>query len=333
MTRCQIGIGLQGNQTSDTYRSIAKLAESLGIEYISMFGDLMYQPPIPALVEMAHATETAILGPACLNPFSIAPHEIAGQIAYLDAASQGRCYLGLARGTWLQGVGVAQERTVLTLRESIEVIQRLLTGDRSGWEGKIFRLAEGIGFEFPFKPRRVPILIGTWGQQTAQLAGEVADEVKIGGTANPLMIPVMRSYIAEGAQRVGRSDAEVGVVVGAVAVVAEDHEAARRRARSEVAMYLAVVANLDPTISLDPELIETVRKHVEIGDNERAGSCIPDDVLDLFAFAGTPEHVAGQIQALIDAGASRVELGTPQGLNLHAGVELIGEQVLPLLRR
>ena len=41
---------------------------------------------------------------------------------------------------------------------------------------------------------------------------------------------------------------EVGIVVGAVTVVDEDGDAARERARREVAMYLEVVGGLDPTL-------------------------------------------------------------------------------------
>ncbi|GAA4334208.1 hypothetical protein GCM10023162_38100 [Klenkia terrae] len=60
---------------------------------------------------------------------------------------------------------------------------------------------------------------------------------------------------------------------------------------------------------------------------------MPDEVLDLFAFSGTPEQVAVQAQLLVDAGASRVEFGTPHGLTDDRGVELIGTRVLPLLHR
>ena len=333
MTITSIGVGLQGNLSPGQYKDIALTADELGIDYITMFGDLMFQPPIPPLVEMAGVTKSVILGPACLNPFATAPHEIAGQIAYLDLASKGRSYLGLARGTWLSGVGISQERAVLVLREALEVIRRLLAGDHTGWEGEIYRLAPGIGFEFTPQRSRIPTLIGTWGKQTAHLAGQVADEVKIGGTANPLMIPVMRAYLDEGACSVGRDPSEVGVVVGAVTVVDEDHEAARALARKEVAMYMAVVADLDSTIALDPDLVDQVRARVDAGDRAGAGVLIPDNVLDLFAFSGSPEHVAQQVQSLIDAGASRVELGTPQGINTGRGVRLIGERVLPLLRR
>jgi 5,10-methylenetetrahydromethanopterin reductase len=56
-------------------------------------------------------------------------------------------------------------------------------------------------------------------------------------------------------------------------------------------------------------------------------------VLDLFAFSGTPEQVAAQAQALIDAGVSRVEFGTPHGLTDASGVDLLGSEVLPALHR
>ena len=85
-------------------------------------------------------------------------------------------------------------------------------------------------------------------------------------------------------------------------------------------MYLDVVAELDPTFSLDPDTLE--------GDPAR----IPDEVLDRFAFAGTPEQVAAQAEAVFDAGAGRIDFGTPHGVPEQRGVELLCEQVLPLLR-
>jgi hypothetical protein len=43
--------------------------------------------------------------------------------------------------------------------------------------------------------------------------------------------------------------------------------------------------------------------------------------------------VAAQVVGLWEAGADRVELGTPQGRTTRDGVRLICERVLPLLRR
>jgi 5,10-methylenetetrahydromethanopterin reductase len=42
--------------------------------------------------------------------------------------------------------------------------------------------------------------------------------------------------------------------------------------------------------------------------------------------------VAELAQRVLDAGADRVELGTPHGLSDEGGVELLGTAVLPALR-
>ena len=98
-------------------------------------------------------------------------------------------------------------------------------------------------------------------------------------------------------------------------------------------MYIAVVADLDPTVEVDPEMLEAVRTLVAEGRDAEAGNLIPDDTLDLFAFSGDPEHVAHQAQLLIDTGAGRVEFGTPHGRTPEIGIALLGEEVLPRLKR
>jgi 5,10-methylenetetrahydromethanopterin reductase len=179
----------------------------------------------------------------------------------------------------------------------------------------------------------VPLLLGVWGPRASAVAGEIANEVKIGGSANPALISMMRERIAPGEVKAGREPGTVRVTLGAVTVVDEDGEKARAKARTEVAMYLAVVAELDPTVELRPGLLEEVQERVAAGDHSAAGALIPDDLLDLFAFAGSPEQVAAQAQRLIDAGADRIEFGTPHGLEDDTGVELIGGRVVPLLDR
>jgi 5,10-methylenetetrahydromethanopterin reductase len=271
---------------------------------------------------MAQATERVRLGPAALNPFTLHPVEIAGQIAALDAVSAGRAYLGLVRGSWLDTIGIEPQRPVTALREAVEVIQRLLVGDASGFAGERFVLARGARLRYEPVRREVPIMIGTWGVRVAAYAGEVARELKIGGTANPDLVPVMRSRIGNDAVR---------IVVGGVTVVDEDAAAARRLAREEAALYLPVVAGRDPTLAVPTGLAEDVRRLVDAGAREAAGRLIPDDVLEKLAFAGTPEQVARQAAELFEAGAGRIEFGTPHGLTPRRGVELLAGRVLPEL--
>lgn len=332
MTAAQFSIAFQTDKRPGEYAALAARAEEHGFDGVSVFADLLYQPPLPALLEMAAATRRIRLGAACFNPYTLHPYEIAGQIAALDAWSGGRAYLGLARGTWLGAIGVAQPRPLARLRSAVRVIGSLLAGESGPVEDEIFPLAAGTVLRYRLPTARIPLLIGTWGARTAAFAGECAQEVKVGGSANPAMVAVMRERIAAGAVPAGRSADDVRLVFGAVTVVDEDGPAARALARREVAMYLAVVAELDTSVPVPPDLIARVQQAVAAGDDAAAGALVPDDVLDRFAFSGTPEQVAGQALALVEAGAGRVEFGTPHGLSAATGVDLLGRRVLPLLR-
>lgn len=318
----EIGLGLQSDKRPGDYARLAVLAEEYGFDVLSVFGDLMFQPPIVPLLEMAAVTRRVRLGAACWNPYSTHPYEIAGQVAALDAASDGRAYLGLARGSWLGSVGIDQPRPVTTVTEAAGAVNALLAGE--SFDGEVFRIAPGARLRYPVRRSTVPLLIGTWGPRLAAAAGRIADEVKIGGTANPEMVRILRA-------RLGVED--VGIVVGAVTVVSLDARSARARARAEVAMYVDVVADFDPTFPIPADLRAAIRTRLAEDDPVAAGSLIPDDVLDRFAFSGTPEHVAEQAQRVLDAGAARIDFGTPHGLSDLEGVELLGRLVLPMLRR
>lgn len=325
----RFGLAFQSDKCIADYERLSAAAESFGFDVLSVFGDLWFQPPIVALQAMARATARIVLGPACLNPFVNHPVEIAAQIAALDAASGGRAYLGLARGAWLAEIGIDQQGAVEALGEALAVVEALLAGDDRGVPGRRFFLPAGARLHDGLARRRVPLLIGSWGRRLAGLAGGLADEVKLGGSANPAMVALLRGWIDAGGEARGR---HVGLVVGAVTVVDEDRAAARRRARREVAMYLDVVGALDATVEIPDELLETIRTCVAAGDTERAATVIPDELLTRFAFCGTPEDVAAQAAAVIEAGAERVEFGTPHGLTEDIGVALLGCRVLPALR-
>ncbi len=251
---------------------LVRRAEAAGFDVISVFHDLLFQPSIYPLLLIAGATERVRIGPAALNPSTLHPVELAGQAAALDLASGGRAYLGLVAGAWLDRLGLDERRPVQRMREAVEIVRRLHSGDRSGFTGELYELAPGAGLEYTPERTRIPLMIGTWKPRMAALAGETADEVKIGGCANPEMVLLMREWI-------GNDD--------------------------------DVVGRLDPTLEL------------------AAGDPVP---LDRFVIAGTPEEVAAHAQRLLDAGAGRVEFGTPQGLSTPGGVALLCDRVLPLLR-
>ncbi len=327
----ELSIAFQGDKSWEDYQRFGALAEAFGFDVVSVYADLGFQPAVAPLLAIARATIRVRLGPAALNPYLLHPVEIAGQIAALDAASGGRAYLGLARGAWLDALGVVDDRPLARLREAIAVIRRVLAREPGGYAGSFYRLPAEPLLQYQPPRSRVPLLIGTWGPRTLELAGELADEVKIGGSANPDLLPWARERLAVGERRAGRPLDSVGIAVGAVTVVDEDEMAARARARREAARYLPVVGPLDPTVTIDRPLLARMARLVA-ADDDAAAALVPDDLLDRFAFAGTPEQIARQAITLLQAGATRVEFGTPHGLTDAAGIRLLGERVLPAVR-
>jgi 5,10-methylenetetrahydromethanopterin reductase len=327
----EVGLGIQTDSDADGYRRLAHVAEEAGFDVLSVFNDLGYQPAFFALGHMAVVTERVRLGPACVNPYTQHPVEIASQMAALDAASGGRAYLGLARGAWLKAGGIEVVRPLTAISDAAEIVSRLLTGDASGFEGEVFSLPPGLTLHGA-PGRELPLLIGTWGERTAGLAGRIATEVKVGGSANPSMVGEMCRAIETGARSIGRDPADIGVVMGAVTVVDEDGDAARRRAATAAALYFPVVARLDPTLDVPDGLIAEVDAAVSSGDTAGAGALIPAGILDQFAFAGTAEEVTRQAIGIFEAGAKRVEFGGPFGLTTNSGLNLLATQVLPAFR-
>ena len=331
MTDNQISIAFQTNKPISAYGPLAKTVEDYGFDGVSVYNDLLYQPAWLPLLEIARYTSRVRLGAAAVNPFTCHPVNMAGHIALINEAAQGRAYLGLARGGWLDFLSLKPERPVTALREAFACVQHLLSGSKAPLPGDIFPLAGGETLRWSLDRPEVSFLLGSWGPKTIRACIQYISEVKIGGTANPDVVPQLQTVISEASTEMGRDPAEVGVVVGAVTVVDQDGKAAKSLARREAALYLSIIATLDHTLNIEPELLARINEASAQYDFERVGANISDNLLRRLAFAGTPDEVAQQAVDLFEAGAGRVEFGTPHGLSAEEGVRLLGEQVLPAL--
>ncbi len=327
----EISIALQTDKTAAEYVALAQLIDLYEFDVVSVYSDAPFHPSYAALLLMAPHLHSARIGAAAIPPARVHPIDIAAQTALLAQIAPGGVYVGLARGAWLEDHGIHEpDKPLQAIREAAEVVRYLLEGKSGGYPGEIYPLAPHVRAPYRLPDQPIPLLIGTWGRRLCALAGEIADEVKVGGSANPALIPVIRGYIREGERRAGRAGA-VGICLGAVTVIDEDRGQAREAARRAVALYLPVVAPLDPTVTVEPDLIARLKTHVEQGETAAAARLISDDLLDRFAFAGDAADIIRQTEALYAAGASRVEFGTPHGLPSERGIRLLGEQVLPAL--
>lgn len=333
MTR-EISIAFQTDKTPARYIALAKQVDQYDFDAVSVYCDAPYHPSFGPLLLMSPHIRRARVGPAAVSPARIPPIDIAADTALLAGVAGGGVYIGIARGAWLANHGLREHQPpIQAIREAVEIVRHLLSGGTGGYQGQVYQLAPHVHAPYPLPTSRIPIMIGSWGAKLCAIAGELADEVKVGGSANPDMIPVIQAYVAVGEAKAGRARGSVGVVMGAVTVVDEDRALARAAARRSVALYLPVVAPLDTTLQVDPALMVRIQAHVNNGDLDAAAALISDDLLERFAFAGSPDDIIRQAEGLFAAGASRVEFGTPHGLNPEHGIDLIGQYVIPALRK
>ncbi len=322
----QLSVAFQTDKQLSTYGSLAARAEAYGFDGVSVYNDMLYQPAWLPLLEIARHTKSVRIGPAAVNPFTSHPINIAGNLALIDAASNGRAYCGFARGAWLDFIGLDPPQPVSALREALICVRHLLRQDIEPLAGDHFPLQGGDSLRWEHIRPDIPFMLGSWGPKTIDACLPFVSEIKLGGTANP---DAARQLKASLKQR----NAAAKVVCGSVTVVDKDGRAARQKARREVALYLPVVAELDTTVVIEPQRLYGIREAMKHYDVDKAITYISDELLAKFALAGTPDDLSEQMLDLFAAGVDRIELGTPHGLSSESGLALLGEIVLPTVHR
>ncbi len=318
----QISIAFQTNKRISEYGRLAQIAESYNFRTVTVYNDMLYQPAWLPLLEIARHTSKVQLGPMAVNPFTCHPINIAGNMTLLDEMSNGRSFLGIARGAWLDFVGVQPKQPISALCDAIGCVHHLWQQNKAPFASKHFPIAGGDTLRWQIDRPDIPIVLGSWGEKTIRACLSGITAVKLGGTTNPDAAKWLRQIVGD----------PINIILGAVTVVAEDGDKARQLARREVALYLPVVAELDKSLQIEPDRLQKMKAAADHYDFELAASFVSDELLQKFAFAGTPDEIANQAQELFEAGVNQVEFGTPHGLTAVSGLKLLGEKVLPQLK-
>lgn len=200
------------------------------------------------LTELACRTQRIGLATGIVNVFSRSPALIAQTAASLDVISGGRFTLGL--GTSGHQViagwhGVPFERGITRMRETMEIVRRVLRREPLIHEGEVFKL--DMGLRMITHPLRdsIPIYLATLTPKGIELAAEAAD-----GWLPVFFSPahyesVIRPELEAGAARGGRSLDQLAVCVFQPIVVTGDRRAGRDMVRSHLALYIGGMGSRD----------------------------------------------------------------------------------------
>jgi 5,10-methylenetetrahydromethanopterin reductase len=285
---------------------LARLAEELGFDDFFLPDQTFHRDPFVLLSHCAEATTRIRLGLAVTNPYTRHPVQIARAAGLLAEISHGRFLLGLGAGNRprvLAGLGIEQTGVVERLREAVDVIRRLLAGESVSHASPSLELHDvALDFDPGFD---VPIVIATRGARVLALAGELTDGAMVEGMFTPPALDWALATLAEGAQRGGRTLADVETFAWQALVLGDDHDlAAQPRPRRWAALLIRTTRRpvLD-AIGVSPEAIESVAGELAHGDGaEPAGTGIPADDVAKLLLVGTPGQLSERVREVRDRG-------------------------------
>src|SRR6185503_9287560 len=121
-----------------------------------------FHPGACALAGAAAAvTDRIVIGLGVVNPYTRHPALVAMETAALAGLAPARVVLGLGSSNrkWIEAQMAIPFKTPLRgLRESVEIVRRLLAGQRVTYAGEVFSINDVV-LESP-PPAPVPILLG-----------------------------------------------------------------------------------------------------------------------------------------------------------------------------
>ena len=286
------------------------------------------------LARVAQATRRIEIGSCIFNPYTMNPGEIAAIAATLDELSGNRFNLGLAAGAadFLKWVGIPQPKPLTAMRETFDVVRRLLRGERAPIAGEFLAWTDEAYLRFK-PPRSTPIYLGAMGPKMLELAGELADG------ALPLLFPPEHYFAVKPLIEAGRAKrrADLGSPDVAACIwisLAEDRSAAERVLKEKIAYYGHALSPLIlGRLGLDrADFAPIERAMMAERDTDKAVGLVDARMLRI-GVVGEPKDVIARLEPLVAAGASHLSFGPPLGPIPLEAVRLLGQKVLPHFRK
>ena len=156
-----------------------RIAEDLGYEHVST-GEAWGPSALPLLTLIAANTSRITLGTSILNCFSRTPAALAQELAMLDQISGGRAVLGIgSSGAHVieHFHGVPFEKPLRRIRETVEIFDLLIAGEKLDYDGELFQLKRGFQLEYARPRTKIPVWIAAISPKSIRQTGEIADGV------------------------------------------------------------------------------------------------------------------------------------------------------------
>ena len=306
------GMGL----TREDQLEIVQEAERLG--YDSVWTAEAYGSDAATILGWIAGQTTKIrIGSAIFQMPGRSPAMTAMTAATLDQLSDGRMILGIGSS----GPQVAEgwhgqrfSRQIQRTREYVAVVRKALSRERLEFHGETLELplpdGPGKALKLTIAPvqERIPIYLAAIGPNNTRLAGEIADGW-IPTLFSPEHVAEFRPLLEEGAATAGRDLDGFDIAPTVQVFVTDDIASARDAMRPFLALYVGGMGSRDKNfynLLVQRYGFEDAARKVQDlyldGKRDEAMAALPDELIDLVALAGPPEHVRERLAVYREAG-------------------------------
>lgn len=296
-----------------------RIAEELGYEHVTT-GEAWGASAIPFLTLIAANTSRITLGTSILNCFSRSPATFAQEFALLDQISGGRTVFGL--GSSGANVvehfhGIAFDKPLRRIRETVEIFDLLIAGERLEYDGEVFRLGRGFTLDAARPRTKIPVWIAALTPASVRQTGEIADGVI------PIHYPrqqfaTLRADLAAAAEAAGRTDASFTIAPFTTVNVLDgtDDEEKWRAAREILWFYINRMGVFYwQMLERNGYEAEVTACRAAFAERDTAASmaAISERMIRDLQCIGPIEEVREQLRARADAGADLQLIYMPRG--------------------
>ncbi|NIS81681.1 MAG: LLM class flavin-dependent oxidoreductase [Anaerolineales bacterium] len=287
-------------------------AERRGFEAVWQAESRLVRDAVVPMAAYAAVSERIKIGSGVINNWTRNIGLLAATFLTMDDLAPDRILCGI--GAWwdplAKNVGIDRRKPLTAMRETVEVLRRLLNMERVTFHGE-FHHVDGIELDVVHgrrEPRNVPIYIGATGPKMMELTGEIADGVVLNYCVPPEYNDQALERLEAGAKRMGRKLEDIDRPQLVVCSVDHVEENALDTSRELLTQYLAQQPHIAKASGVSQGVVDEIQSilgwpatHEQI---QRAKHLVPDELIVRITASGTPDQARVKVQEYRDHGAT-----------------------------
>jgi len=308
----RIALYLQDSHDLRDGLDCSRYAESRGFEAVWQAESRLVRDAIVPMAAYAAVTDNLKIGSGVINNWTRNIGLLAATFLTLDDLAPNRVICGI--GAWWDplaaNVGIERRKPLTAMRETVDVLRRLLNMERVTFHGESIYVNE-IELDVVHgrrEPRNVPIMIGATGPKMMELTGEIADGVVLNYCAPPEDNDRALELLEKGAKKAGKTLDDIDRPQLVVCSVDHDHNKAIDASKALLCQYLAQQPHIAKSSGVSNDVIAEIQAILGWPATkeqiDKAKHLVSDELVYEITASGTPDEARAKVNEYVKRGCT-----------------------------